>query len=139
MEKKRSVGVTISALIMLIYSFVWFFDFMERFTVFNKFTCYLIGATYLILSMLILNLKQPGRIFAIYISVFMGGFTLFILLEYLSVRFLLFPQLAGLSDTSEDKIRVIYSILNLLIALVFIFFFTRPKVKEQFKPGGPNA
>lgn len=134
MEKKRFVRVVIIASAMLIYSFVWFFAFMERFTGdFNKFTCYLIGAAYLILTYSILNLKELGRILAIYISVFMCGFTLLSLLPYFLVRFLLLPDLMAVYDMPEDKIWVIYSILTLLIASVFIFFLTRPKVKEQFR------
>jgi len=110
MEKKRSVGVTVIGIIMLIYSLLWlggnfilclpykmvvtgplilrilivwaalFFEAVIKIMRFKQ-SGFLVGLIYLIASINILKLKKWARLLVVYFSGLMGLFYIFIVLS----------------------------------------------------------
>jgi len=125
MEKKRSIGVTIFGYLTLICA-VWWISNIIRIIVtqgevesYESMPFYLIGAIINIaLSVGILKLKNWARL--IFLWLFgIGSIGMF---------------LGGLWMGGDNLLLVILSSsIFLLPGALFIYFFTRPKVREQFK------
>ena len=145
MERKRSVGVTIVSIIMFLSGLLsfyiacilrdvyhlWPFEIRMR----NFFSPYIFGSTFFILtaliycvsSLYILRLKNWARTIIVRYSTF-----------FVIVLFLYFPviertpALGDLLGMSSFLLSCFISPL-VLFSLIFLIFFTRPKVKEQFR------
>ena len=154
MEKKKSVGVTIFGIIMLIHS-LWFLGgmlcevfyysipvgmrFYGEVMEFYRLTFYIlwfmfpvtipIFLIYLIASINILRFRNWARVLALHISGLIGIISGFL---YFSMC----------SKTSSDHVVVLlfFFFLYFFPCVLFFYYFTRPKVKEQFKKEEiPNA
>jgi len=154
--RKRSVGVTIIGMfiilagaLILFYSVFMYFIInipsAPRFTLFLIFGLFtylskegyifwailsnLVGMIYSLSGINILRLKNWGRVLVIYCSTIVLAalliFTYFKILPFMDIpaaRLVLVPNF----------ILPVF-LPNVLFFLIFIYFFTRPKVKEQFK------
>ncbi len=130
MEKKRSIGVTVVGIIMLIlslYSFYLGFEipkglFLEWYIIAVEVLIIGAGLLYLVSSVFLFVLKQWTRKTVIYYST--------VLLLY----FIPFTVVAIFDPGGSGWGRVLAFIFSpyIIFPLFFIFFFTRTSVKKQF-------
>jgi len=148
MDKKRSVGVIAIGITMLFYGIfclwnwgngphiTWDFSYLFR----NSGIFYYIymrtfdGIVYLISSIFILRLENWARKLAI---IYSSGVVLFGI--YVAMRLLPYPLSVLIHDFSIKVLireirEVIMICLPVVMGLLFIIFFTRPKVKALFSP-----
>jgi len=160
MENKRSVGITIVAVIMLIYSFLWlsanfilslpfergahtpsifrtlyliatiFFAILIAIMRFKQIG-FLLGLIYLIASINILKLKKWARLLAVYCSSLMGLFYIFILIVSFISGFT--EGFSGDTGFAWGMGFLVMMTPVFIPIFLFIIYFTRPKVKEQFR------
>ena len=160
MEKKRSKGVTFFAWLIIILNIIGLllqlnfkssFDLLKSFNKNIVLVIILYGLLSAIIGIIsgfgILKLKEIMRKIAVAINV--GDVLYNTIIPIIAAKDIwqysysvAVQQLAGKSETflSVDAITSIgfYSAISLYVfyvglSLLFIFFFTRPKVKEQFK------
>lgn len=167
MEKKRSVGVMISGSLMLISGSFLLLSAcrslliglpMSYFMVMRAiqkigwcFSCFFIilslmpaltGAIYFIAGFNILRLKNWARLLSVYYSVFLSIISISII-SIISISFSMTRMMGIISSEMESMRKVIGSLLLIIafillaVSLVFLIFFTRPKVKRQFTGAKP--
>jgi len=122
-KKKRSVGVTI-------FSWIFILQGINALLIRGEFDVFTIitGAWALATGIGMLKLLNPARLSAIVLYIFFTGYALFYTIV-LSMRY---------SISQHPESMIISKVLSLFIVsvafmIVLIIFFTRPKVKEQFK------
>jgi hypothetical protein len=123
MEKKRSVGVTVISVIEVLLGLKWgwssFTAFLSQTSIsFIHILLLIISALPIVLGILTFQLKPIGRKLNLIFSPLIA-FLLFLSFVSLFIFNPLWEFLSG--------------IYTLLITTFLIYFFTRPKVKEQFK------
>lgn len=143
-EKKMSAGVIVISIILLIYS-LWLVGFFVNFLVLVGYRLFgsinppylyfpelvrgeivlflksVTGLIYLIASINILRLKNWARI----ITVRLSRLVIFVAVIFVGVNLFSIGQYAILL--------LIHLLPIIMISLLFMIFFTRPKVKEQFE------
>ena len=143
MEKKRSVGIMICGVIMLFYSLyllrnstMAFFNFKNlplfyRVRMVMRPVCLITllpGLIYLIASVGILRMKNWSRLLIIYFSIL-----LLLLIFYVAISIIPGIIRRDFEGPAAIGLLPLVLIIPLLPSLLFLIFFTRPKVKEQFK------
>lgn len=159
MEKRRSKGVTIFAWLMIIVNALMLLvslDFKSQFAMLQSFSKNFVAATisYALASSLIgviagiglLRLKEIMRKLGVLINIFdlLVGIPLFFLLlgatrQYISR--MISVELAASSFRVDAGVviniifysAIFWSFACFALSFLFIFFLTRPKVKEQFR------
>lgn len=126
MGDKRSTGVIIAGLILLLVSFIYGVDLSTE-THVHVFLFY--GMIFITLASGIINLEPWARKTMIYISIF--AFCI-------SILYLLLAGLAIITKypAFQKYQSPQYGIFSVLFYGYYLYFLTRPRVKEQFKPGG---
>ena len=137
MEKKRSVGVTVFGIVMMLYSFeglrfslrMWFgllrHSYNYKLFIPKEYILMtMIILIYFIATLGVLRLKKWGRVLAVYSSIFSCIFYVTMELRNLFTNF----------DTIyyPSKLFFYLSSFYLILPLIFLIFFTRPKVKRAF-------
>lgn len=118
MEKQRSVGVTLFANLNLVVGIIGLF-----LTLIGRGKFIMFGSPLLIVTGIgLLNLKEWARKLEILITI-LGYFFRWIVVFVVSKNLLI----------SFKYMFQFKQIISLLAVIVTIYFFTRPKVKEQFK------
>lgn len=140
MDKKRSIGVTIFAIIGLIFSGILSFV-TSLFYIYGSFKA--INDSFVLVrfgaitsQILLISFIQ----FFVAIGLIIASLNLFKLKEwsrklFLCLNTVLFFLVSALNPriTKFTKDSIIELAISSIYYLVFIYFFTRPKVKEQFK------
>lgn len=138
MDKKRSVGVSVASLVLIIffgYSFLFFtFLFPAKnspwFIVLRYALCIIVSLLGLIASIFVLDIKRWARKSILYSCSFFLGLGIIsdgvqlVISKWLGVQSLLI------------RFYVVFSIKKFglyIFWLLLIIFLTRPKVKQQFK------
>jgi len=143
MEKKRSVGVTRMGIIMLLYALLLLLGVTIMIQPIRPWSAgilagaILLGIIYLVSSIGILATRNWGRVLAVYLSAFLllpiVIITIWILVSIISG----YVERGGGGPGSEviafPMLALTISLPFILPPLMFFYFFTRPKVKEQFK------
>ena len=138
MEKKRSFGVTVFGAAMLFYSFIYLipsYIFLVRLRMSGSFIGLLIFVSmflsYFITAIGIFLLYEAARKAALFITI---PILIVALLWSISAIGQVISNPAGGEDAGLGIIDLCFiCILYLSLHVFFIFFLTRPKVKEQFK------
>ncbi|MGD0336517.1 MAG: hypothetical protein ABSB18_05390 [Candidatus Omnitrophota bacterium] len=135
MEDKRSKGITNFGMFIIICALSSLFSRLieSRLTIYPAILAILL----LILGIYILKLKEWARKAIIYYSIYSIISVFFIMVAYklgLPLRGSDLRDITATYQTPVMKIVVIsVLIITNLLSLLIIYFFTRPKVKEQFK------
>jgi len=138
MDKKRSIGISVASLVLIIffgYSFLFFIFLFPAgnrpwFIVLRYTLCIIVSLLGLIASIFILDIKRWARKLILYTCSFFLGLgivtdgTQLIISKWIGVQSLL------------TRVYVVFSIKKFglyIFWLILIVFLTRPKVKNQFK------
>lgn len=137
MEKKRSFGVTVFGAAMLFYSFIYliipfkFFLFRMPESFIGLLIFVSMFLSYFITAIGIFLLHEAARKAALFITI---PILIVALLWSISAIGQVISNPAGGEDAGWGIIDLCFiCILYLSLHVFFLFFLTRPKVKEQFK------
>lgn len=119
MKKKRSVGVTIFGIFAIMFSFAYLTEIQRLSKVIDLKIVVIMGISFLVFGIFILKLKNWARILFLFV---IGGQSLI----YVSWGFAHGANKGFL----EYFVMLIVAVFLFLVSL---YYFTRPKVKEQFK------
>jgi len=117
MEKKRSVGVMVFGILALLFSFAYLTEISILSKVLDTKIVVLMGFGFLISGIFLLKLKNWARILFLFTA---GAQSLVYIWWNFTVK----------RDFLEHLVLLFVAIL---LFLIFYYFFTRPKIKEQFK------
>jgi len=129
MEKKRSVGVIIIALLFFIIGIIGALNVLRDMIKFGQynlemFTIFTIFSGFIILSIGLFKLFQWARITVIFISLLCIGFYIYLIISYFNPRFF------GHDYSGFELMGIIFYIPGVLLSLVFIYYLTRPQSKR---------
>lgn len=119
MDKKRSAGITVVGIIMLVYS-IWLLGSGLLTASLDRL---FLGLLYLIPSFGILRFKQGARKFSVYLSGFISVCLIIIALTLFFRNF----------DKTLSLLFIKNTIMPLLPSLFFFIYFTHPTVKGHFR------
>ena len=138
MENKRSIGVTAFGIIFIIQSASVLIKDCIKFNASDWMVYYgfISSVILLILAINILQLKEWSRKGIIYFQIFVTAISVLLFMLYASKLYVPNMIVRGKNIPLEGKTLWIFGGINMIFVaiatFVVIYFFTRPKVKEQF-------
>jgi len=147
MKEERSIGVTISGLLMLIVGLLIFLLSSPGsliglpaaiYFMFTRLTLIpilshvpaLTGIVWFIAGCNVLRIKNWARVLIIYYSIFLSIISLIVITWFMVA---MISSGMRFYETEIGGVFMIVAFIFLMISSIFIIFFTRFKVKEQFK------
>jgi len=132
MEKKRSVGVTVFSTLFIVSAISGWarsWSHLKSFGFMGVLYARLMAILLLVIAIKILQLKEWARKGIIYYYIIVSLVAIFLIPRAVSLNIITEPEI----DKMKLPLTVGLYIAILITAAVVIYFFTRPKVKEQFK------
>lgn len=130
MENKRSKGVNFFAQMFIISGVLGIFLFITNNQIFKNVISSLgLSVSYVICGIFLLKLKELARRIAIYLSFF--SFIIFSMVLNSTLRH--YIENHTYPYNNNINLILIGGVPLIIGPLICIYFFTRPKVKEQFK------
>jgi len=117
MEKKRSVGVTIFGIFALLFSFAYIIEiYVSR--LLQARLCLIMGISFLISGIFLFSLRNWACILFLFATGAQS--VIYIIFNFNNQSMTIFERIPGFLIATSPF-------------LISLFFFTRPKVREQFK------